>query len=69
MNESAYIVEISPVTATTFSIIGADVQEGSLFWLIVIGYSNYFLPQQLEPIQITDKQLALMALGLTVSSC
>ena len=69
MNESAYIVEISPVTATTFSIIGADVQEGSLFWLIVIGYSNYFLPQQLELIQITDKQLALMALGLTVSSC
>lgn len=55
MNESAFIIEIAPVTATTFSIIGAHVQEGSLFWLIVMGYSNAFLPQQLELIQITDK--------------
>ena len=55
MNESAYIIEIAPVTATTFSIIGAHVQEGSLFWLIVVGSSNSFLPQQLEPKQITDK--------------
>lgn len=31
MNESAYIIEIAPVTATTLSIIGAHVQEGSLF--------------------------------------
>lgn len=55
MNESAYIIEIAPVTATIFSIIGAHVQEESLFWFIVMGYSNSFLPQQLEPIQITDK--------------
>lgn len=55
MNESAYIIEIAPVTATTLSIIGAHVQEGSLFQLIVVGYSNSSLPQQLEPIQITDK--------------
>lgn len=57
MNEHVNIIEVASAAANPLSITDANnVHKGSVFWLIVMGQSSSFLPQQLEPIQGTNKK-------------